>query len=106
MNYSIAQIQLMSDVVAVSYALLGNVSENYRLVSFTRVDSNVFVRFILEYENPEDLESIDSVITELDTQLNYGECINSVKWEIIYSDQPFVVSPHNENHYMVYKRRE
>lgn len=106
MNYSSAKIQLMSDVVAVSYALLGNVSENYRLVSFTRVDRNVYVRFILEHENPEDLESIDSVITELDTQLNYGESINNVRWEINYSDQPLVVPPQSKNHYMVYKRRE
>ena len=95
--------ELQTDALCVTQALLGVISQNFRMVSVTREEQRVVVRILLACENGEDIEEIDDLKTELEACFP-GSVEIDVK--VAVSEEPLILDPPSESTIVVFKRRE
>jgi|LakMenE01Jun11ns_1017448.scaffolds.fasta_scaffold9666900_1 hypothetical protein len=95
--------QWQFDGLGVMQALLGVISSNFRMVSFSRKINTLTIRIALEQENEEDSAEIEDFKFELSVLLDQDD---KIEIQLIVSDQPIIMAPPSESDITVFRRRE
>jgi len=95
--------QWQFDGLCVMQALLGVISSNFRMVSFSRKINTLTIRIALEQENEEDSAEIEDFKFELSVLLDQDD---KIEIQLIVSDQPIIMAPPSESDITVFWRRE
>jgi hypothetical protein len=95
--------ELQLDALCLTQALLGVISQNFRLVSVTREGKRITVRILLAIKCGEDIEEIDDLKTEFEA---YFPGPIEIDVEVHVSKEPIILDPPNESTIVVFRRRE
>ncbi|MFN3160046.1 MAG: hypothetical protein ACE37I_12085 [Rubinisphaera brasiliensis] len=101
MSDSITELQ--RDALCLTQALLGVISQNFRMVSVTRQRTSITIRILLAIQCDEDIEEIEDLKTEFEALSPRSVDFNV---EIVFSQEPIILEPPSVSTIVVFRRRE
>ncbi|MBR9801286.1 hypothetical protein GYB59_06125 [bacterium] len=101
MSDSITELQ--RDALCLTQALLGVISQNFRMVSVTRQGTSLTIQILLAIHCDEDIQEIEDLKTEFEALLPGPVDFNV---EVVSSQQPIILEPPSVSTIVVFRRRE